>query len=90
MPWVVVLTSTFKRGYKKKNANLQSKVEECIKLISNSANPRDQGRKKHGALRETYGYDIDSGNRILYAVDDSNKEIYLLRVCSHKEVYGTQ
>jgi len=91
MPWKVVLTNVFKRRYKKKSADLQNKVDEAIKKLVNSDDPRMLGGKKYGVLKTPnpcYGYELDFRNRLLYAVDMIRKEIHLLRVCSHKEVYG--
>lgn len=89
MPWTAVVTSTFKRGYKKKTEDLKTKVDAGIKEIVLSHNPFILGKWKQGKLRNCLGYDIDSRNRILFQVDDASKTIYFLRVCDHTQVYGT-
>lgn len=88
MPWTIVQTSGFKRGYKAKTPELRVKVDEAIKLLVSSNDPRNLGGRKYGTLDKCYGHDIDFSHRILFAVDIVKKEIYFLRVCSHKDVYG--
>lgn len=83
------MTTPFKRGYKKKTAELRAKVDEFLQVSVSSKNPNALGRPKHGSLQKCFGYDIDSSNRILYFVDGKKGEIYFLRVCNHTEVYGT-
>jgi len=88
MPWTIVRSERFKRRYKEKLPKLQTKVDEAIKLLVASSDPRNLGRPKHGSLEGCYGHDIDFRNRILFAVDFVKNEIYFLRVCSHEEAYG--
>jgi len=88
MSWTIVRTSRFKQGYKEKTPELKEKVEEAIKLLVTSKDPRTLGSRKYGTLNKCYAYNIDFRNRLLFAVDFIKKEIYFLRVCSHKEVYG--
>lgn len=81
-------TRRFKQGYKEKTPKLRAKVDETIKLLVESNDPRNLGSRKYGTLNRCYGHDIDFRNRLLFAVDMVKKEIYFLRVCSHREVYG--
>jgi len=89
LSWTVVPTTRFKQGYKEKIPKLREKVDDAIKLIVASKDPRCFGSRKYGTLNKCYAYDIDFRSRMLFAVDLVKKEIYLLRVCSHKEVYGS-
>jgi mRNA-degrading endonuclease RelE of RelBE toxin-antitoxin system len=89
MPWDIVRSNRFKQRYNEKPANLRAKVDEAIKLLVESDDPRNLGRRKYGSLEGTYGHDIDFRNRILFMVDLVKREIHFLRVCSHKEVYGS-
>jgi len=89
MSWTIVRSDKFKERYKEKSPKLRAKVDEAIKLLVESSDPRNLGRPKHGTLRGCYGHDLDLKNRILYGVDFVKREIYFLRVCSHKEVYGS-
>jgi hypothetical protein len=79
MPWTAVPSTRFKHGYKAKTPELQAKVDEAIRLILESSDPRNR----------TYGHDLDYNHRLLFSVDVAKKEVYFLRVCSHKEVYGS-
>ena len=89
MSWTIVRSDRFKRRYKEKPPKLRAKVDEAIKLLVESSDPRNLGRRKYGTLDRCYGHDIDFRNRILFAVDMAKRELYFLRVCSHKEVYGS-
>ena len=82
-------TSNFKRGYQKKTPKLRVKVDETIKILVACNDPRIHGRRKYGTLDRCYGYDLDFQHRLIFAVDMAKKELYFLRVCSHKEVYGS-
>lgn len=78
----------FKKRYQEKTPKMRKKVDEAIRLLVESSDPRNLGRRKRGTRRGCYGHDLDFRNRVLYAVDLVKKEIYFLRVCSHEEVYG--
>jgi len=83
-----VRSNKFKRLYQRKNQKMQAKVDDSIRLLVGSNDPRTLGSRKHGSLEGTYGHDLDFRNRILYKVDMTNRVIFFLRVCSHKETYG--
>ena len=87
MPWTIVYSSRFKKRYKKKPTKAQNVVDDAIKELVKSDDPRTLGRRKHGAIRTCYGHDMDQENRILYSVNLTEGKLYFLRVCSHKEVY---
>lgn len=89
MPWTAIRTNKFKHGYKAKTPELQAKVDEAIRLILGSSDPRNLGGRKYGSRDQCYGHDLDYSHRLLFSVDMAKKEIYFLRVCSHKEVYGS-
>ncbi|MDG7007114.1 MAG: type II toxin-antitoxin system mRNA interferase toxin, RelE/StbE family [Nitrososphaerota archaeon] len=87
MTWRIVLTPTFKRGYKKKDERMKGRVLEAIHILSSSEDPRRFGVPKHGQLKGTFAYELGSSSRILYAVNQRTREILFLRTCSHAEVY---
>ena len=89
MPWTIVRTNRFKKRYQQKTPEQQTEVDQAIRLLVESRDPRTLGRLKYGKIQGCYGHDLDFHNRILYAVDLTNKEIRFLRVCSHGEVYGS-
>jgi hypothetical protein len=89
MYWTAITTNRFKRGYKAKTPELQAKVDEALKLILGSNDPRNLGGRKHGTRDLCYGHDLDHSHRLLFSVNMAKKEVYFLRVCSHKEVYGS-
>ena len=89
MSWTIVRSNKFRKGYKQKTPKLRVKVDEAIKLLVESNDPRQLGRRKYGTIDRCYGHALDFENRILFAVDMAKRYLYFLRVCSHKEVYGS-
>lgn len=87
MTWRIVLTPTFKRGYKRKDERMKGRVLEAIRVLSSSEAPTRFGVPKHGQLKGTFAYELGSSNRILYAVNQRTREVLFLRTCSHAEVY---
>lgn len=88
MPWMLDRSNRFKRRYREKSQEDQQKVDEAIRKLAASDDPRNLGTKKYGSLAGCYGHDIDYHSRILYKVDMANRVLYFLRVCSHEEAYG--
>lgn len=88
MSWTLVLTRPFEKGYKNKTLKLRATVDDSIKLLVESDDPRTLGRLKYGSLQNCYGHDIDFTHRLLYHIDMVKKNIYFLNVCTHKRVYG--
>ncbi len=86
MVWSFVITKTFKRLFKNKSTEMQERTKSKIIELGAVENPLQLGVKK-GNLG-FYALDISHSNRIAYTVDFKNREIFLLKVCSHKQVYG--
>lgn len=87
MAWNLVVTTPFKRSYKKLAGLMRERTRIAIKEICNSSNPKELGRLKKGHLDGCYGYDLSSDCRILYSVDEDKRRVIFHRVCSHSEVY---
>ena len=75
--------------YQRKRKSLQQKVDEAIEFLLNDPDPKIFCRKKFGLLEGCYGYDLDDDNRILLRINENRKEIEFLRVCSHREAFGS-
>lgn len=91
----LVYTTTFKHLYKKKLKAPKfviDKVDNAIRELSEIDRPDSVGIYKKGNLEGTWAYELGNSNRILYTINDLNgtKEIILLKVCSHKDVYGKE
>jgi mRNA-degrading endonuclease YafQ of YafQ-DinJ toxin-antitoxin module len=90
----VVATGTFKRLFRRKSnrapRELLVKIEGALLALRESVNPEFLGPAKRGRLVGLFAYELDRENRILFRVIRRRQEtaIQLLRVCSHKEVYG--
>lgn len=88
MTWGIIRSNRFKKLYKNKNKKMQEKVDEALRKLVESNDPRTLGRRKYGTLAHCYGHDLDFHNRILYRVDLIENKLHFLRVCSHEEAYG--
>ncbi|MFQ6075031.1 MAG: type II toxin-antitoxin system RelE/ParE family toxin [Candidatus Bathyarchaeia archaeon] len=80
-------TPSFKRRYKNKSSSLQIKVDEAIRLLTESEDPNSLGRPKRGKYKDCYGYDLTDEYRIIFRTDETKHELHLLRVCTHRQVY---
>jgi mRNA-degrading endonuclease RelE of RelBE toxin-antitoxin system len=69
LPNEIVVTNTFKKGYKQLSTEHRLRVDEAIKLFGEVENPKILGIKKRGALSELFAYEIGQHIRILYAVE---------------------
>jgi addiction module RelE/StbE family toxin len=82
--------SGFKRNYKKKilnDSNLTAKFEETITIFSK--NPFDRKLRTHklsGELKDCWAFAVDYNTRIIFKFL-SNKEVLLIDIGSHEEVY---
>lgn len=82
--WTVVRTSTFKRLYRAKTNEQKQKIKEIIESLTLLNNPLKLGTKKKNL--NYWAVELSSSDRLAYYVD--GKELYLLKVCDHKDVYG--
>lgn len=83
MPWIPEYTPTFRRDYKNLSVQNQQRVNEAVKEILNSEDPRKLGRPKYGKWKGAYGYDIGRAIRILYSVELQKKLVTFLRCGPH-------
>ena len=89
------LTSEFEKLYKRKLKqsphylieNIDARISELAKV----EDPKAIGEKKNGQLNNMYAIRLNRDSRILYIVRTEKQEIIveLVRVCNHKQVYGT-
>lgn len=89
----IKMTEHFHRLYNKKRKGPQSvldQVQNGIRALRNAEDPERVGELKKGRMAGTYGYKVNWDSRILYQVERSKQgcTVVLLRVCSHKSVYG--
>jgi mRNA-degrading endonuclease RelE of RelBE toxin-antitoxin system len=81
----IVATNTFKRGYKSLSAEFKQRVDDAIKLMAATEDPRILGLRKKGQLANLFAYEIGQHIRILFSVE--GERVILHRVGSHAEVY---
>lgn len=91
----LIYTTTFKHLYKKKSKApkfIIDKVNDAIRELSETNRPDNVGICKKGNLKGILAYELGNSNRLLYTINNLNgtKEVVLLKVCSHKDVYGKE
>ena len=86
MAWSFVITNTFKSLFKNKSKEMQERTKNKIIEFWAVENPLQLGEKK-GNLG-FYALDLSHSDRIAYTVDFKDRVIFLLKVCSHKQVYN--
>ena len=87
MCWAFIWSNSFKKQYKKKEKTKQVAIKEKLKELATSKNPLSLGEKKKNL--NFYALDLNYSDRIAYGIESSEpKVIKLIKVCSHKTVYG--
>ena len=86
MDWQIEITPTFKALYSRKDSILKARTDRKIETLQQSENPLHLGSKKKSL--GFYALDISRSHRIAYDVEFNRRIISLLKVCSHKQVYG--
>ncbi len=84
MPWEVILTPTFKRGYKNLSSEIQQRVDQSIRELMESENPATLGLRKIGKWKGVYTYEIGRRYRIFYTVRFDQRIVELLHVGGHE------
>ncbi len=82
--WNVLFDNRFKREYKKLDKSLQKKVNDVIKDLADSRDPRQLGLHKTARYNCIHAYEIGRRYRILYDIDNNNLTITFLSVGTHK------
>ena len=81
--WELKPTETFAKLYRSKDDEMKKKAREVMDELAVSKNPY-HGAEKIGPTFWTVRLSKD--DRLAYFVQD--RMIWLLKVCSHKDVYG--
>ncbi len=84
MPWLPAYTPTFRKDYRNLGQQNQQRVNEAIKEILASDDPRQVGRPKLGKWKGACGYDVGRGLRVLYSVEPKGSLVIFLRCGPHK------
>lgn len=80
-------TSRFRRSFKKRPVQVQARIEERIRRFM--ADPKDQLLRDHalsGSLDGLRSFSVTGDIRVLYEM--VGKDLYLLDVGTHSELYG--
>ncbi|MBI4258683.1 MAG: type II toxin-antitoxin system RelE/ParE family toxin [Thaumarchaeota archaeon] len=84
MPWILVLTPTFKRGYKNLSSDIQNRVDQALKELTRSEDPLLLGVRKIGKWKGVFTYEIGRKYRIFYRVDVYRRTIHVFHVGGHE------
>lgn len=88
--WKVVESVKVRKSRKKysSDARVCKALESCLRQLPNEEDPRRIGDRKYGIYDGTYGYNLTKSIRLIYKVDYNARQIKLLAMGDHKEVYG--
>ena len=84
MSWILILTPTFKRGYKNLSSDLQRKVDQALSELVVSDDPRSLGVRKTGKWKGVFTYEIGTRYRIFYKVIFEQRTIQALHIGGHE------
>lgn len=85
MTYKVLISRQAEKFYKKLEKNIKPKVKEA--LITLESQPYT-GKKLHGELKENYSIRIGK-IRIVYAISEKDKTIYVIAIGPRKTIYRT-
>ena len=83
MSYTVAFTNTFRKGYKKLPAKIQSKAQSVIRLMAENPFHPELQHKKMVNTPDIYELRLDRSYRMTYTVDD---HILTLRVIGSHDV----
>jgi len=85
----IFYTPNFIRRYKHLNPALQSEVKEKIELFRNITNhSKLKVHKLKGSLESTHAFSVNFKVRIIFEYQKNKKNVNLLYVGSHDELYS--
>lgn len=71
-----------------RNAELCKKLDYVLELFEHTDDPRRVGDRKAGQFNNLHAVRLSKQYRLLYEVADEKREITLLKIGDHKQVYG--
>ena len=86
MSWIFEWSHSFKKQYERKEERIKNKIKEKLKELADSTDPLSLGKKKKNL--DFHALDLTYHDRMAYTIDSKTNTIKLIKVCSHKVVYG--
>lgn len=88
--WRIVASDLFIKQLKKysRNTKVRKKLNEMLKLLQQAYDPRRIGDRKAGQLKDVYAAKLSRSIRLVYKVFNDRREIQLIGIGDHKQVYG--
>lgn len=88
--WKITVDEALDRklGRFKSNRDVTKGYRVAVVDLVQSADPADMGIRKRGQLCHLYSYNITKSFRLLYTVDYRKREIRLVDLDDHKNLYG--
>jgi addiction module RelE/StbE family toxin len=85
--WAIERKNQFKRQYKHLHSEIQKRVNDALDALAAEQNPAKPELHKAGNIKCLHAYPVGRQYRILYDVDFKKREIVLIRVGTHDDVY---
>jgi addiction module RelE/StbE family toxin len=86
--WTTERKNQFKRQYKHLHSDIQKRVNEALVILAEEQNPAKPELHKTGNIKCLHVCPVGRQYRILYDVDFTKREIALIRVGTHDDVYN--
>jgi len=85
--WTFERKNQFKRQYKHLHSEIQKRVNDTLGILAVEQNPAKPEFHKMGNIKCLHAYPVGRQYRILYDVNFQKREIVLIRVSTHADVY---
>jgi mRNA-degrading endonuclease RelE of RelBE toxin-antitoxin system len=80
----VVLSRQAENFFKKLDGKVKAKVRECLIILEEDVYA---GKRLHGDLKENYSLRVGKKLRIIYAVSEKDKTVYVVAIGPRRTVY---
>lgn len=88
--WMITESDMFRKMHKKysRDKKVCRVLESHLEMLREEEDPARQGDRKVGKLAGLYSLPITGSIRVLYEIDYKARQISLVTMGDHKEVYG--
>ena len=82
--YTVILSRQAEHFFKKLDGRVKVKVRECLISLEEEVYA---GKRLHGDLKENYSLRVGKKLRIIYAVSEKDKTVYVVAIGPRRSVY---
>lgn len=88
--WYIIEDDYFAKKLRRLRSNPEvvDKYKRALFELSHSSDPEELGDRKRGRLRHLFAYRITKSYRLLYRIDRDKREIAMVDLDDHKNIYG--